>query len=93
MSLAAFPGLYATASIGQERWVPWVREVDVLLVAGGDATHQCHWTRQSGRADLLQPDQVPVQLSQPRRQRPQLACGGSRPEPPVVAYGTAHRYY
>jgi len=45
--------LTALASIGEERWVPWVREVDVLLVDGGDATYLCHWMRQSGLADLL----------------------------------------
>jgi dipeptidase E len=45
--------LTALASIGKERWVPWVREVDVLLVDGGDATYLCHWMRESGLADLL----------------------------------------
>jgi dipeptidase E len=45
--------LTALPSIGDERWVPWVREADVLLVAGGDATYLCHWMRQSGLADLL----------------------------------------
>ncbi|HUC21473.1 MAG TPA: Type 1 glutamine amidotransferase-like domain-containing protein [Streptosporangiaceae bacterium] len=45
--------LTALPSIGNERWVPWVREADVLLVDGGDATYLCHWMRQSGLADLL----------------------------------------
>ncbi len=45
--------LTALPSIGQERWVPWVREADVLLVDGGDAAYLCHWMRQSGLADLL----------------------------------------
>jgi dipeptidase E len=45
--------LTALSSIGEERWVPWVREADVLLVDGGDATFLCHWMRQSGLADLL----------------------------------------
>jgi dipeptidase E len=45
--------LTALPSIGQERWVPWVREADVLLVSGGDALYLCHWMRQSGLADLL----------------------------------------
>ncbi len=45
--------LTALSSIGAERWVPWVREADVLLVDGGDATFLCHWMRQSGLADLL----------------------------------------
>ena len=31
--------LTALPSIGAERWVPWVREADVLLVDGGDATY------------------------------------------------------
>jgi dipeptidase E len=45
--------LSALSSIGEERWVPWVREADVLLVDGGDATFLCHWMRQSGLADVL----------------------------------------
>ena len=45
--------LTALPSIGEERWVPWVREADVLLVHGGDATYLCHWMRQSGLAALL----------------------------------------
>jgi dipeptidase E len=45
--------LPALPSIGDERWVPWVREADVLLVDGGDATYLCHWMRQSGLAELL----------------------------------------
>jgi len=45
--------LTALPSIGEERWVPWVREADVLLADGGDATYLCHWMRQSGLADLL----------------------------------------
>jgi len=47
LELTALPG------IGEERWVPWVREADVLLVDGGDATYLCHWMRESGLADLL----------------------------------------
>jgi dipeptidase E len=47
LELTAFP------SIGEERWVPWVREADVLLVNGGDALYLCHWMQQSGLADLL----------------------------------------
>jgi dipeptidase E len=27
--------LTALPSLGEQRWVPWVREADVLLVAGG----------------------------------------------------------
>ncbi|HEY2549118.1 MAG TPA: Type 1 glutamine amidotransferase-like domain-containing protein [Streptosporangiaceae bacterium] len=45
--------LTALPSICKERWVPWVREADVLLVDGGDATYLCHWMRESGLADLL----------------------------------------
>ena len=45
--------LTALPTIGEERWVPWVREADVLLVDGGDATYLSHWMRESGLADLL----------------------------------------
>ena len=45
--------LTALPSIEEDRWVPVVREADVLLVAGGDALYLCHWMRQSGLADLL----------------------------------------
>jgi dipeptidase E len=45
--------LTALPSIDKERWVPWVRDADVLLVDGGDAMYLCHWMRQSGLADLL----------------------------------------
>jgi dipeptidase E len=47
LELAALP------SLGEELWVPKVRETDVLLVNGGDALYLCHWMRQSGLADLL----------------------------------------
>ena len=46
--------LTALPSIGKERWEPWVRQADVLLVNGGDALYLCHWMRQSGLANLLQ---------------------------------------
>ncbi len=45
--------LTALPSIGEDRWVPWVRAADVLLVNGGDALYLAHWMRQSGLADLL----------------------------------------
>jgi dipeptidase E len=45
--------LSALPTIGVERWVPWVRQADVLLVDGGDATYLGHWMRASGLADLL----------------------------------------
>jgi dipeptidase E len=45
--------LTALPSIDEQRWVPLVRETDVLLVSGGDALYLCHWLQQSGLADLL----------------------------------------
>ena len=45
--------LTALPSIDAERWVPLVRETDVLLAAGGDALYLCHWMRESGLADML----------------------------------------
>ncbi len=45
--------LTALPSIDSERWVPVVRETDVLLVNGGDPMYLCYWMRQSGFADLL----------------------------------------
>jgi dipeptidase E len=45
--------LTALPSIDEERWVPLVREADVLLASGGDALYLCHWMRESGLADLL----------------------------------------
>ena len=57
--------LTALPTIGAERWVSWVRDADVLLVDGGDATYLCHWMRESGLADLLPslPDTVWVGVS------------------------------
>jgi dipeptidase E len=45
--------LTALPSIPEQRWVPLVRDTDVLLAAGGDALYLAHWMRQSGLADLL----------------------------------------
>ena len=45
--------LTALPSLDAARWVPLVREADVLLVDGGDAAYLCHWLRASGLADLL----------------------------------------
>jgi dipeptidase E len=45
--------LTALPSLDEERWVPLLRETDVLLVEGGDAAYLCHWMRASGLADLL----------------------------------------
>ena len=55
----------ALPSIDEERWVPLVRETDVLLAAGGDALYLCHWLRESGLADLFPslPETVWVGLS------------------------------
>ena len=45
--------LTALPSVGEERWVPMVRETDALLVAGGDVLYLDYWMRQSGLAELL----------------------------------------
>ena len=45
--------LTALPSIGEERWIPWVRDADVLLVDGGEAVYLSHWMRESGLAALL----------------------------------------
>lgn len=45
--------LTALPSIGRERWEPWVRGADVLLVDGGDATYLAHWLRASGLDSLI----------------------------------------
>ncbi|WJL96821.1 Type 1 glutamine amidotransferase-like domain-containing protein [Microbacterium sp. ET2] len=45
--------LTALPSIDRDRWVPWVREADALLVDGGEAVFLAHWLRESGLADLL----------------------------------------
>ena len=45
--------LTALPSIGKSRWIPWVREADVLLVNGGDAVYLGHWMRESGLAEIL----------------------------------------
>ena len=45
--------LTALPSIDEERWIPKVRETDVLLVSGGDAVYLAHWMRQSGFMDLM----------------------------------------
>jgi len=34
--------LTALPSLDKERWVPMIRETDVLLVDGGDAAYLCH---------------------------------------------------
>lgn len=57
--------LTALPSIGDDRWVSWVRDADVLLVNGGDPLYLAYWVRQSGLAGLLSslPDLVWVGLS------------------------------
>lgn len=45
--------LTALPTIDPERWTPWVRAADALLVDGGDATYLCLWLRQSALADIL----------------------------------------
>jgi dipeptidase E len=45
--------LTALPSIDEARWVPLVRETDVLLVNGGDPLYLAYWMRQSGLADLM----------------------------------------
>lgn len=57
--------LTALPSIGEERWAPWVREADVLLADGGDATYLYHWMQESGLAQIMPslPDTVWVGIS------------------------------
>jgi dipeptidase E len=59
LELTALPG------IKKERWTSWVRDTDVLLVDGGEATYLCHWMRETGLVDLLPelPDTVWVGVS------------------------------
>jgi dipeptidase E len=45
--------LTALPTMARERWEPWVRAADVLLVDGGEATFLAHWVRSSGLADLF----------------------------------------
>ncbi|WP_348788831.1 Type 1 glutamine amidotransferase-like domain-containing protein [Leifsonia sp. NPDC080035] len=45
--------LTALPSIPPERWMPWVRDADVLLVDGGEARYLYTWLLQSGLAALL----------------------------------------
>jgi dipeptidase E len=45
--------LTALPTLDEERWVPLVRDTDVLLAGGGDVLYLCYWMRQSGLVDLL----------------------------------------
>jgi dipeptidase E len=45
--------LTALPTIGNDRWVPAVKEADVILVNGGDPLYLSYWMKESGFADLL----------------------------------------
>lgn len=45
--------LTALPSIDRELWEPRVREVDALVVAGGDVLYLAHWLRESGLLEVL----------------------------------------
>lgn len=45
--------LTALPSIDQELWVPLVKQIDALLVGGGDPLFLCRWMRQSGLTELF----------------------------------------
>lgn len=45
--------LTALPSIDPDLWVPRVRDVDALLVGGGDVLYLHHWMRESGLVDVL----------------------------------------
>ena len=45
--------LTALPSLAEDRWTPWVRETDVLLVDGGEARYLFEWMQRSGLAALL----------------------------------------
>jgi dipeptidase E len=45
--------LTALPSIDPGRWIPLVRNADVLLVSGGDALYLSHWMRECGLSDVL----------------------------------------
>lgn len=45
--------LSALPSLGEEFWLPWVQETDVLLVNGGDPLFLNYWMQQSGLAAHL----------------------------------------
>jgi dipeptidase E len=45
--------LTALPTMDADRWARWVRDADVLLVDGGDATYLCHWMRASGLVELI----------------------------------------
>ncbi|MGH9019695.1 MAG: Type 1 glutamine amidotransferase-like domain-containing protein [Acidimicrobiales bacterium] len=45
--------LTALPSVDADAWVPTVRDVDALLVNGGDPLYLSYWMRESGLADVL----------------------------------------
>lgn len=45
--------LTALPSISPDRWKEWVRDCDVLLAGGGDATYLAYWMRESGLAEMI----------------------------------------
>lgn len=45
--------LTALPSIDKELWIPMVKEIDVILVNGGDPLYLNYWMNQSGLAELL----------------------------------------
>lgn len=45
--------LTALPTLAEERWMPWVREADVLLVDGGEARYLAVWMERSGLTALL----------------------------------------
>ncbi len=40
-------------TLAEERWMPWIRDADVLLVDGGEAVYLAEWIERSGLAALL----------------------------------------
>lgn len=45
--------LTALPSIDKQVWVPIIKEIDVILVSGGDPLYLSYWMKQSGLAELL----------------------------------------
>ena len=63
--------LTALPSIDEENWVPMVREIDALLVCGGDVLYLHHLMRESGRCARKTPWLTP-------RSGPRTCCAGVR---------------
>ena len=45
--------LTALPTVDEDVWVPWVQEVDALLVSGGDPWYLSYWLQESGLAERL----------------------------------------